>query len=92
MSFVSFDLCDGNPGALTFMLEAYSKAPFPAEFGFRRMRDNGIYGSDLYLIWNDINKRNTAEAIGYMANTPIPEIMKILKDIKCPDIRGENNG
>lgn len=82
---VSFDICDGNPGALTFMIQAYDKAPFPAEAAFRKMQDNGIHGSDLYLIWNDINERDVAEAIGYMANTPIDEIIKALVNIRGDD-------
>ena len=65
---VSFDLCEGNPVALTFMMQAYSVAMFKAETAFQRMQDNGISGSKLYMLWNDCCNRDTAKAVEIMIN------------------------
>ena len=46
---VTFDICKGNPGALTFVMLAYEYNPYRAEAAFRRMQNNGITG-DLSLI------------------------------------------
>lgn len=46
-NLVTFDICEGNPGALTFMMEAYMSSPMCAEGGFQRMRDNRVTGSKL---------------------------------------------
>lgn len=50
---VSFDICEGNPGALTFLMQAYDVDMFGAERAFQRMQDNGITGCKLYMLWND---------------------------------------
>lgn len=41
---VTFDICKGNPGALTFVMLAYEYNPYRAEAAFRRMQNNGITG------------------------------------------------
>ena len=56
---VSFDLCEGNPGAFTFMMEAYDLNMFKAEGAFQRMQDNNIRGAKLYYLWNDCCDKNT---------------------------------
>lgn len=71
---VTIDLCEGNPGALTFMKEAYDFSPFQAEVGFQRMASNGITGSKLYMLWNDCCDRNTEFAIGIMRYKDIADI------------------
>lgn len=63
---VSFDIVKGNPGALTFLIEAYEKNPFKAERAFRRMDDNNIKGDKLYMIWNDCCGKDTDMAISVM--------------------------
>lgn len=54
---VSFDACEGNPGALTFMCQAYMGGglgrALKAEHAFQRVIDAGIRGSRLYQLWND---------------------------------------
>lgn len=72
---VDFDICEGNPGALTFMVEAYLKYDaVKAERGFRRLRDAGIQGAWLYKLWNDCCGRNTRLAVDVMVEEPIEEI------------------
>lgn len=75
---VSFDLCEGNPGALTFMMEAYDFSPLQAEVGFQRMASNGITGSKLYMLWNDCCDRNIDLAIKVMCNKSIEDIIKYI--------------
>ena len=44
---VTFDICKGNPGALTFVMLAYEYNPYRAEAAFRRMQNNGITGGQV---------------------------------------------
>ena len=76
MGLVDFKICEGNPGALTFMLKAYEKNPWRAEMGFQRMRDNGITGSKLYMLWNDCCGKNTEAAVMIMNENDIEDIRK----------------
>lgn len=76
MGLVDFKICEGNPGALTFMINAYGMAPIHAELGFQRMRDNGITGSKLYMLWNDCCERNTAMALKAMNEHSIEDIIE----------------
>ena len=73
---VTFDLCEGNPGALTFMMDAYGKSPFHAQRGFVRMEYYGIKGCQLYMLWNDCCDRDTEKAVDIMCNRPIEEIVR----------------
>lgn len=63
---VNFGICEGNPGALTFLLSAYDLDMFGAEIGFGRMDSLGIRGSKLYMLWNDCCGRDTSKAIQVM--------------------------
>ena len=72
---VSFDICEGNPGALTFLMEAYRKNPFKAEAAFKRMQDAGVTGSRLYMLWNDCCDRNTGLAVDIMKTKEIDTIL-----------------
>ena len=74
MELVTFDLCEGNPGALTFMMAAYDKHLCFAERAFARMRDNGIKGAMLYMLWNDCCDRDISKAVDIMINEPIDSI------------------
>ena len=71
---VSFDICEGNPGCLTFLMDAYNKFLFRAECAFQRMSDAGIKGAQLYMLWNDCLDRDTARAVEIMFNDPIEDI------------------
>ena len=72
---VSFELCEGNPGALTFMMEAYMKNdPFRAERAFSRMEMAGIRGAELFMLWNDCCDRITERALNVMERWDIDRI------------------
>lgn len=73
---VSFDICAGNPGALTFLMQAYDVNMFRAERGFQRMQDNGITGSKLYMLWNDCCDRDTELALWAMEYMAVSEIVR----------------
>lgn len=75
-NLVTFDLCEGNPGALNFMTSAYHYNPFKAERGFARMRDNNITGAKLYMLWNDCCNRNTKRTIDIMIKESIDDIVR----------------
>jgi len=72
---VSFDICAGNPGVMTFLMQAYATNPFKAERAFQRMQDNGITGSRLYMLWNDCCDRDTAHALKVMLNMSVEKIV-----------------
>lgn len=78
---VTFDLCEGNPGALTFMMAAYDKYLFFAERAFARMRDNGIKGSKLYMLWNDCCDRDISKAVDIMINEAYRQNKKVLPSV-----------
>ena len=77
---VTFDICEGNPGALTFLMGAYRIEPFKAEAAFKRMQNAGITGSRLYMLWNDCCRRNTEYAIRIMNETDISTIIHHIDD------------
>jgi hypothetical protein len=79
---VTFDICEGNPGALTFLMNAYRIKPFKAEAAFKRMQNAGITGSRLYMLWNDCCMRNTEYAIQIMNETDISTIIHHIDDGK----------
>ena len=75
MGLVSFDICKGNPGALTFLMQAYKLDMFAAEKGFKRMENAGITGSWLYMLWNDCCNRDIPKALKVMNEIDI-EVIK----------------
>lgn len=83
---VSFDICEGNLGALAFLSEAYFQLnPFEAEVAFQRMQDNGITGAQLYMLWSDCCDRDTKETIRIMKSY---EIRSIVEHINYENGRG----
>ncbi len=58
-----FDIAEGNPGAMTFMLSAYNSYPDLANLALFRMKCNKITGSALYMLWNDCCDRDTKMAV-----------------------------
>lgn len=58
-----FELVEGNPGAMTFMLSAYNSYPDLADRALFRMQTNRITGSALYMLWNDCCDRDTKMAV-----------------------------
>lgn len=77
---VSFDLAEGNPGCLTFMMEAYMgggmPSAFKAEKAFQRMQSYNIKGAKLYMLWNDCCNRNTPRTLDIMLEKPIEDILE----------------
>lgn len=71
---VSFNICEGNPGALTFLMLAYDVDMFGAERAFQRMQNNGITGCKLYMLWNDCCNRDTELALKVMKYCSIEKI------------------
>lgn len=63
---VTFDIAEGNPGALTFLMLAYQVNPFRAEICFRKMQEAGVTGARLYMLWNDCCNRNAEIALKIM--------------------------
>lgn len=72
---VTFDIAEGNPGALTFLMAAYKIEPFSAEDCFQRMQKAGITGSRLYMLWNDCCCRCTEKAMDIMKTEDIDSII-----------------
>jgi hypothetical protein len=72
---VKFDICEGNPGALTFLTDAYKDNPFKAEQGFQRMQNNNITGCKLYILWNDCCDRDTEKTVRIMCENDIDDIV-----------------
>ena len=73
---VTFDICEGNTGALMFLIGAYDVDMFGAERAFQRMQDNNITGTKLYMLWNDCCDRDTEMALRIMQDNPILDIIK----------------
>lgn len=73
---VNFNICEGNPGALMFLVQAYQMQMFRAEKAFQRMEDNGIRGDKLYMFWNDCCDRDTGMTINLMIEWPIEKIVE----------------
>ena len=53
------EMCKGNPGALSFIMEAYHFSPFGAEECMQRMKKLDITGDKLYMLWSDCCSRDT---------------------------------
>lgn len=73
---VTFDICEGSVGALTFLMSAYDIDMFGAERAFSRMQYNNITGSKLYMLWNDCCDRDTEKALRIMKNNTIEDIVE----------------
>jgi hypothetical protein len=71
---VTFDICKGNTGALTFLIDAYKLMPGYAESAFRKLRDANITGAKLYIIWNDCCNNDTYLAIDMIISEDIDTI------------------
>lgn len=82
---VSFNDCEGNPGALNFMMSAYMqrKNVFETEEAFRRVISMGIKGDKLYILFNDCCGRDLEFAIDVMLNYPEEEILEAIKGNGC---------
>lgn len=79
---------NGNPGAYSFLKEAYDLDHEKTDKAFNRMMDNGIIGSQLYIIWNDCCDRNTAWALNVIAENSIEDIKTHINDAHVTHKRG----
>lgn len=61
--FKYINLCQGNPGAINFLLTAFDINEARAEAIFQRMSNSGIAGAQLYMLWNDCCGRDTKLAM-----------------------------
>ena len=73
---VSFQICENNPGALTFLKQAYNMNAGFAEIAFGIAQRNGIKGDKLYMLWNDCCNRDTAKALDVLIRNPIEDVIK----------------
>lgn len=69
-------LCQGNPGAIRFLLMAFDINKARAEAIFRRMEENGIAGAQLYMLWNDCCGRDPWLAMRIAQFASIEDIRK----------------
>ena len=95
---VSFDICKGNPGALTFLMDAYDKYLFKAEYAFQKMQDANIVGDKLYILWNDCCNRNTERTIDMVIENDIKTLNYLInyengRGLRyCPEVLGQMRG
>lgn len=74
MAIFDPEIWNGNPGAYAFLREAYDIDHDKTDMAFNRMKNNGIIGSQLYIIWSDCCHRDTAKALDVIANNTIEDI------------------
>lgn len=69
-------LSDGNPGALTFMFNMITIVISPMELMkiLFKLDESEIYGSHIYMIWNDCCDRDTEKAIKMIKNLSTQEL------------------
>lgn len=72
------EMANGNPGAITFLAEAYRLDPFGAEDAMQRMRDLKIVGDKLYMLWSDCCNRDTELTLKMMQKLPDDQIIYYL--------------
>ena len=88
---VTFDICEGNPGALNFLIQAYDLGPFKAETAFRKLQDANITGDKLYMIWNDCCNRDATRAVDMILENDIETLNRFINYengrglIYCPE-------
>lgn len=73
---VTLEICEGNPGALSFLMLAFKIEPAKSEVAFYRMQANGICGDRLYMLWNDCCERDIEKTLKIMCDKPIKEIIE----------------
>lgn len=81
-------MCEGNPGAMTALMEVvkYGEQVDPNDFmgGLEKilaLDTLEIYGTDIYVLWNDICDRNTSKMIAVLRANQLGFISgQILKD------------
>lgn len=89
MAIFNLDLTQDNPGAYTFMKEVLKVDVDKAERGLNRMLDNGIVGSQLWILWKDCCGLNTELAFWAITEDSIESIKHHLNKA---DVIIENRG
>lgn len=70
------EIADYNPGAMFFMLDAMKiSRKGTAVVALSRMKEFGIKGEFLYVLWNDCCDRNTEKALEVMMNNSKDDIL-----------------
>ena len=54
-------MCEGNPGALTCMMQMIQTDPMTGMLDILLFDSLGIYGSKIYMVWNDCCGRDMAK-------------------------------
>ena len=68
---VTFDICKGNPGALSFIMSAYEMDLFKAERAFQKLQNAGITGDKMYMLWNDCCERDTERTVDMILDNSV---------------------
>ncbi len=83
-------LSDGNPGAMGVIMQLLTEAPtidpdnFMGGIGTALLLDTyGIYGSDIYVLHNDICERNLAKTIGVLRATQLGMFSAVTLKAAC---------
>lgn len=74
------DLSDGNPGALTFLMEAFNEG-VPEFFPTVLKLDTAeIYGPEAYILWNDCCDRDIKKTIQMIKKLDVDELRSYVID------------
>lgn len=61
-----YKISKGNPGALTALMEIAKKTAFESTLLLKQFIELKIYGSELYMLWNDSCDRDTDKLISLL--------------------------
>jgi len=75
---VEFSICQGNPGALSFLMSAYEMDLFKAERAFQKLQNAGITGDKMYMLWNDCCGRDVEKTLDMILKEDIKTISHYL--------------
>jgi hypothetical protein len=67
--FQLMKMADGNPGAAAFLVELV-RAGFKGQAVIDKIKEYGIKGTDLYVLWSDICGRDERKVMQLVAKCP----------------------
>lgn len=83
-------MSQGNPGALTAMMDMmkYAKevdpdSAFEEYTPILNLKSFEIFGTDIYVLWNDLCDRNSAKAITLLRAVQLGELSRTTLQIAC---------
>lgn len=82
-------LADGNPGALSVVIQAIEENVLFATSGLERLDKAGIRGSDIWVLFKDICESNLFAFLYAINARPMNELKKAIFEITHP---GELSG